>query len=144
MRRLGLTVIAVLLVSAALSAVENSVTFMPLLNSAQFRDRVAFIIATQAPVIQIEATAYTQPGGDTHTSSIDCHKKRVDLAARVGGNPVGYQAIFGVHLVTNVNVTSAGALTGSGQTLDTPATDAALLAAVAAVWSTVAGCVTNP
>jgi hypothetical protein len=57
-----------------------------------------------------------------------------------------YAAGFAVYLAVDINVTTGGALTGtsSAGTLDTPATDAALLAAVSSLWSTVSGVVANP
>lgn len=117
-------------------AVENSNIYMPLVNSATFTNRAQYIIAMEAPVILAEA--------QTGSYTAACHAKRAQLAVIVAFSPAQYAPVFAVHLATNVNVTTAGALTGSGQTLDTPATDAALLAAVASLWSTVAGCITNP
>lgn len=143
-RRIVLALAVVLLCSVGLSAVENSLTFGPLTQSQTFRSRVTYIIAQEAPVVQIEAVAYTQPGGDNHPVTAACHTLRANLAASAARNPDSYAPIFAAHLVTNINVTGGGALTGSGTTLDTPATDAALLAAVHSLWSTVAGCITNP
>lgn len=115
-----------------LLATENSLVYGPLANSATFRGRVVYIITQQAPVVLAEA------------SNVTCHTKRADLAARIAADPVNFASVFATHLTTNINVTSGGNLTGSGSTLDTPATDAALLAAVASLWNTVAGCVANP
>lgn len=144
MKRILLAIGLVTLVSVGLSAVENSQTFFPLVQSSTFTGRVQYILAQEAQVIQIEAVAYTPAGGDTHPSTAVCHTLRAALAVKVAGNPAVYAGGFAVFLSTNINVTSAGALTGTGLTLDTPATDAALLAAVAGLWSSVAGCVTNP
>lgn len=124
--------LAFLLLGVGLQATENSNIYMPLVQSAQFTNRVQYIIATQAPVVLAEA------------SGVTCHPARAALAARIAVGPASYAPVFAVFLVTNINVTSGGALTGSGATLDTPATDAALLAAVAAIWPTVAGCIANP
>lgn len=123
---------------------ENSLTYGPLAASQTFCNRVAYILAMQAPVVQVEAVAYAQPNGDPHVPSAAKHTLRATLAAQVARNPEAYAVVFAVHLATNVNVTSGGTLTGAGGTLNTPATDAALLAAVAALWSTIAGCITNP
>lgn len=136
MRRLLLGTVAALLVATTCLAVESSVTFMPLASSAQFMNRVTFITAMEAPVIETEAA--------TGSYTAACHTLRANLAAAVARNPGSYAPVFAPHLIANINVTTAGALTGSGATLDTPATDAALLAAVASLWSTVAGCITNP
>lgn len=132
------TLLALLVLSSGvvLFAQQNSVTYMPLVGSARFTDRVTYIIAQQAPVIE------TEPA--TGTYSATCHTLRANLAADVARRPANYAPVFAVHLTANINVTSGGALTGAGATLDTPATDAALLAAVASLWSTVAGCITNP
>lgn len=135
MKRL-LCVLLMLGVSGSAFAVENSITYMPLTRSDRFNDRVAYILTMEAPVIEAEAA--------TGTYTAACHTLRANLAASVARGPQGYVPIFSVHLVTNVNITSGGALTGTGNTLDSPATDAAILAAVASLWSTVAGCITNP
>lgn len=127
--------IAITLV-APLSAVENSNTYMPLVQSATFTSRVQYILAQEAPVILVEA--------QTGTYTAACHTLRAKLAASVALSASGYAPQFAVFLATNINVTTAGALTGTGSTLDTPATDAALLAAVASLWSPMAGCITNP
>jgi hypothetical protein len=124
------------MVGAVSLLADTSQTYGPLAQSPLFRMRVAFIIATEAPVILTEA------GTGSYTAA--CHTLRSALAAGVARNPDGYAPIFASHLVTNINVTTGGALTGSGNTLDSPASDASLLAAVASQWSTVSGCITNP
>lgn len=124
--------LALLTAPVCLMAAENSNIYMPLVQSSTFTSRVQYILAQEVPSILTEASA------------VSCHAVRAKFAANVAQSPVTFAPVFAVHLVTNINVTSAGALTGSGATLDTPATDAALLAAVASLWSTVAGCVTNP
>ncbi len=144
MKTCAIALVVALLSGVGLEAVENSNIYMPLVQSATFTNRVQYILAMQAPVVQVEAVAYTQPTGDTHPVSAACHTRRVNLATLVVVGPSSYAPVFSVFLASNINVTSGGTLTGSGATLDTPATDAALLAAVAAIWSSVAGCVTNP
>lgn len=136
MRRLLSTALLVALSGALLLAQQSSITFTPLLYSQRFTDRVTYVITTQAPVIQVEAA--------TGSYTAACHTLRANLAAALSRGPQSYTSVFAAHLVTNINVTTGGALTGSGATLDTPATDASLLAAVASLWSTVAGCITNP
>lgn len=113
---------------------ENSVTYMPLVASSQFTGRVQYILAQEAPVVL------------TELSNVTGHTKRAQLAAAIGLSPASYAPVFAVHLATNINVTTAGALTGTlaAGTLDSPVTDAALLAAIASIWNTVAGYVTNP
>jgi hypothetical protein len=131
--------VAVLLASVGvvLSA-DTSQTYGPLAASAQFQSRVSFLITQEAPVVLTEA--------QTGSYTAACHTLRASLAAVVARNPQSYAPIFAQHLVTNINVTTAGALTGTlgAGTLDTPATDAALFAAIAAQWSTVAGCISFP
>jgi hypothetical protein len=131
-------VLALILAGIAVSA-DTSQTYGPLAQSPQFQMRVTFIVAMEAPVILTEAA--------TGTYTAPCHTLRANLAAAVARNPQSYAPIFAAHLVAHVNVTTAGALTGTlaAGTLDTPAADNALLAAVASpIWSTVAGCITNP
>lgn len=136
MKRIGLTIIASLLMAASVLCVENSNTYSPLLNSATFTNRVTYITVQEAAVIETEA------GTGTYTAP--CHTLRAGLAASLARGPQAYTPVFAAHLITNINVIGGGALTGAGLTLDTPATDAALLASIASLWSTVAGCITNP
>lgn len=137
MRKIIITSVLAFLLSAGLHA-DTSQTFSPLILSTQFLNRVTFIVTTETPVILTEAA--------TGSYTAACHTLRANLAASVAKNPSAYSTIFAAHLVTNINVTTAGALTGSLAlgTLDTPASDASLLAAIASQWSTVAGCITNP
>lgn len=145
MKRLLLT-IALLLLAAPAFAQQPSVTFEPLVGSTQFLNRVQFNIVQTAPLIEVEVQAYTPAGGDTHPSTALCHTYRAQLAANVARSPDAYAKVFAEHLVVNSAVTTAGPLTGGGNTAitDTPATDAALFSAIAAIWSTVAGCITVP
>lgn len=138
MKRILLALLIVLVAAPQMFAVENSNTYFPLVSSPTFTGRVQYILAQEAPVIEVEA----QSGSYTAA----CHTLRAGLAVRVAQNPASYAPVFAVFLTTNINVTTAGALTGTSAagTLDTPATDAALLAAVASLWPNVAGCVTNP
>src|SRR5665213_4139669 len=137
-------VLLLLLVTVPAYAQQTAVTVMPLTQSNQFMNRVRFQIVLTSPLIEVEATAYAPAGGDTHPSTPACHTLRANLAAAIARSPDDYVRVFAEHLVTSSNITTAGALTGSGGTLDTPATDAALFSAVNAMWSDVAGCVTNP
>lgn len=135
---LGAVLVLILLPIAGLLAQQNSNTFMPLVQSPTFTNRVQYILAQEAPVIETEA--------QTGTYTAACHTLRAGLAVKISQSPASYASVFAVFLATNINVTSAGALTGtsSAGTLDSPATDAALLAAVASIWPSIAGCVTNP
>lgn len=132
MKKIILGFLVSLSISVVVQAVENSNVYMPLVQSNTFTNRVQYILATEAPVILAEA------------SGVTCHPLRAQLATKIAVGPASYAPVFAVFLVTNINVTSAGALTGSGSTLDSPVTDAALLAAVASIWPTVAGCIANP
>ena len=135
MRTVGLTLVLGLLGIALLCA-QNAVTFMPLLNSAQFLERVTYQMVLAAPVIETEAA--------TGSYTASCHSLRARLAVQVMQAPPAFTPVFGTALVTSSAITTAGALTGAGPTLDTPATDAALFSAVNAAWSSIAGCITNP
>lgn len=115
---------------------ENSRTFASLALSPAFTLRVQYILVQQAPVVMSEVSS-TPP---------EIHAARASLAAAIVKSPAGFAPVFAMHLSANINVTTAGALTGTllAGTLDTPATDAALLAAIASLWSVVAGVITNP
>lgn len=113
-------------------AQQSSNIYMPLVQSTIFTNRVQYILVQEANTII------------TTESSGTCHALRAQLAQKIAVGPASYAPVFAVFLAANINVTTAGPLTGSGVTLDTPATDAALLAAVATIWTTVSGCVTNP
>lgn len=134
MKALSLALVFVLVAVSATFASENSNIYMPLVQSPTFTNRVQYILAQEAPVILAESNATA------------CHSVRTALAAQIAKGPATFAPVFAVFLATNINVTTAGALTGTSAagTLDTPATDAALLAAVASLWSSVAGCVANP
>jgi hypothetical protein len=136
-RRFLFALAVAVLCAVGLSA-DTSQTYGPLTQSPTFLSRVQFITVQQAPVVLTEAA--------TGTYTAACHTLRANLASAVARNPATYRDVFAAHLVTNVNVTTGGALTGTlaAGTLDTPASDASLLAAVASLWSTVAGCITNP
>jgi hypothetical protein len=142
----ALFTVAIILSFSTISYAQTltSVQVMPLTQSQQFLNRVEFQILLAAPSIETEIVAYTPAGGDTHPSSASCHSARALLAANVSKYPSGYPQVFALHIVTSGNITTAGALTGSGQTLDTPASDGALFSAVNAMWSDTAGCVTFP
>lgn len=146
MKHAAITACILLMTATSALAQLTAVQAMPLVQSTQFLNRVTFQIVLAAPLIEVEAVAYSPASGDTHPASAACHTARARLAASVAQNPSGYAMIFAIHLVTSSNVTTAGALTGGGNTsiLDTPATDAALFSAVNAVWSDTAGCITNP
>lgn len=138
MKRIALVLSLMIVTSVGLFAVENSNTFFPLVQSPVFTGRVQYLIVKEAPVILTEAA--------TGTYTAACHTKRAALAVSVSQNPASFAPVFAVHLTANINVTGGGALTGSASagTLDTPAIDSSLFAAIDSLWSTVAGCVTNP
>lgn len=133
-----LTVCLVLILTVVGLSADNSQTYMPLVTSPVFTNRVQYILAQEAPVILTEAA--------TGSYTAACHTQRAALAVQVAKGPAAFAPVFAVHLATNINVTTAGALTGSAAagTLDSPVTDAAMLAAVASLWSAVSGCITNP
>lgn len=126
-------VVALLCACVSLSA-DNSQTFMPLVSSPQFLNRSTYLIAQEAAAVLSEVN--TTP----------CHATRVSLAIQAARSPAGLSPIASVFLVSNINVTSAGALTGTlvAGTLDTPATDAALFAALDLSWNAMAGCIVHP
>lgn len=129
-----LAIIVLLLLATPLMAQQNSNTYMPLVSSPTFTNRVQYILAQEAPVIEAESGATT------------CHLARAALAVKVSQNPASYAPVFAVFLATNINVTTAGALTGTvaAGTLDSPVTDAALLAAIASIWPSISGCISTP
>ena len=147
MRRLLLALTLLLGLPVVAAAQQTSVIYMPLTQSAQFLERVTYNIVLAAPAIELEAQAYTAAPGDSHPVTNACHSLRAAMAAQImHGGSGNFAPFFALALVTNSAVTTAGSLTGSlgAGTLDSPATDAALFSAINAVWSTVAGCVTNP
>lgn len=141
-RKFSLALLAAALLSVGLIA-DTSQTYGPLKDSPAFRLRVTFLIVQTAPVILTEATTNSTP---PNTYDAGCHTLRANLAAAVARNPDSYTGVFASHLSAHVNITAAGALTGSASagTLDTPAADSTIFSAIANVWSTVAGCITNP
>ncbi len=108
---------------------EPSQIFAPLAQSPVFLGRIAFLLVMTAPVVIAAA----------HAAKPIPNDRAVALAVAVAADPVRYAAVFAVHVSANVNVVLGGALIGSGLTLDTPATDGALFAAVSVIWPTVAG-----
>jgi hypothetical protein len=148
MKKLWLAIFVVVLVGGATiaQAVENSVIYMPLIQSPQFISRVTYSMVMAAPAIELEAAAYTPASGDTHPVTAACHTLRAQMAAQIlHGNSGNFAPFFALRLVATSVIISAGALTGTpGSTLDSPATDAALFSAINAEWSNVAGCVTVP
>src|SRR5665213_3483543 len=82
-------------------AQQTAVTLMPLTQSTQFMNRVLFQIVLTAPLIEVEATAYTPSGGDTHPSTPACHTLRANLAAAIARDPSSYARVFADHLVTS-------------------------------------------
>jgi hypothetical protein len=131
-------VVVWLVTSGTAFAQQPSVTYMPLVSSTQFLNRVTFNIAQTVAGVETEAA-------NAAGANAACHTLRVQLAVRVASNPAGFAPTFAIQLVTTGAITTAGALTGAYPlTLDSPATDGAIFSAIGAMWSTIAGCVTNP
>jgi hypothetical protein len=141
LRNASLAAVLLALVGVGLSA-DTSQTYGPLASSAQFQMRVAFALAQQSAVVLTEAQTAVSP----NPYNAPCHSLRTALAAQVARNPQSYAPIFAQHLAAHVNITTAGALTGTltAGTLDSPANDAVVLSAVANVWNPVSGCISNP
>lgn len=137
MKRLIPLVLAVALAVVPAWAQEQSVTYMPLVASARFLDRVEFNV-----VKWIDAPAGGGVGPMLEATSVPCHARRIAYARNFLTAPGQYRVDVAKHLVTQTVVLSEN-VTGSGATLDSAATDAELFAAIAASWSAFSQCDVN-
>lgn len=136
MKRIPL-VLAVLLALAGLAeAVEQSVTFMPLVSSSLFLDRVEFNV-----IKWVDAPAGGGVGPMLEPVNTACHSRRIAYARDFLSNPAAHRAEIAKHLITQTVILSNGTSGVSGSsTFDSVATDAALFAAISASWSAFALC----
>lgn len=133
MKRVLLTL--VLVASAAPLFAQNvSTTQMQLVNSAQFTNRLQYLMAQQATVVLAEPK----------NTSPTCASQRVGYAQKLvtPGSLTTFVSTGAVVIVGGINLTSA-AVTGSGQTADSAATDAQILSQIATFWNALAGCPTG-
>src|SRR5687768_12430873 len=129
-------VLAVLF-AVPLFAQEQSVTYMPLVQSARFLDRVEFSV-----IKWIDAPAGAGVGPMLEATSVPCHTRRIAYARDFINNPAAQRVAVAKHLITQTVILSES-VTGSGATLDTAATDAELFSAIAANWSAFSLCDVN-
>lgn len=127
-RLLGALVLT-LLCSTPAWAQNTSTTQMQLVTSQRFLDRVAYLLSQQAVVVKAEALSTT------------CHVLRSQFANEVISSPTGAAQSRAVLLAGSTNV--IGTVTGSGATLDSSATDAALLSQIATSWNAMSRCDTG-
>lgn len=104
----------------------ESTTQMQLVASALFLNRMQYLLVQQALVVLSEALATAH------------HAARARYAGVIVSQPASQAAIAAVMVVGGVNLTSE-AITGSGATADTTATDAEMLSQIATFWNALAG-----
>lgn len=146
MNRLLIACGCVLVWAAPVCAQNTSTTQMQLVNSAQFTNRLQYLIVQQAQMV------LTEPANDA--SNVDtfarytagCHTLRTNYAIQVIGNP-GLMASGASVLIAGGNFSGGvivGTVTGTGSTADSSANDTALAKAITDSWNTLAKCVANP
>lgn len=140
MKKLIPPFLVVLLAFAGIaSAVEQSVTYMPLISSTLFLDRVEFNV-----VKWIDAPAGGGVGPMLEATSTSCHTRRIAYARDFLASPAIRRVEVAKHLVTQTVILSAGTTGTAGtNTFDSAATDAALYSAISANWSAFSGCDVN-
>jgi hypothetical protein len=106
---------------------NESTTQMALVESPVFTKRVQYLLTQQARVVLAEIGV----GNQTHPG-------RAAYARNVVTNPAPYASTASVMLVGGFNITSK-AITGSGATADSAATDADILSQIATFWNALAG-----
>ena len=111
-----------------MGASDQSTQQMALVHSTQFLDRLQYILTQQAVVVVAESAGTAN------------HATRVTFAAKVLTSPAAAASGAAVALAGSTNV--VGTVTGSGNTADSTASDAALLSQVATLWNTLAGVTT--
>jgi len=136
MKRVPLILVLVLAFAGIASAVEQSVTYMPLVNSSLFLDRVEFNV-----IKWIDAPVGGGVGPMLEPVSTPCHSRRIAYARDFLTNPGAHRAEIAKHLITQTVVLSVGTSGVSGSNnFDSAATDAALFSAISASWSAFAAC----
>lgn len=136
MKRIPLVLALLLAFAGIAAAVEQSVTFMPLVSSSLFLDRVEFNV-----IKWIDAPAGAGVGPMLEATSVTCHSRRIAYARDFLSNPAAHRPEIAKHLVTQTVILSAGTSGVSGSNnFDSAATDAALFSAISASWSAFSGC----
>lgn len=100
---------------------------MVLVDSELFLNRIQFLSVTQARVVLAE----TGIGGT--------HAARAHYARQVVSNPASYAPVIATMVVGGVNLLPPATITGSGNTADSSASDAAILSQIATYWNPLAG-----
>jgi hypothetical protein len=127
-------ILAIFFISCAVSInAQNTATVqMQLVNSPVFTNRIQFLLTQQAVTVMSEPIA---TGGA-------CHGARLNYAGRVISNPAAMTPVASVVIVTGTNLTSV-AVTGSGVTADSAATDAAIASQISTFWNALSNCGTG-
>lgn len=144
-RLLWMLPLAVVMLSAIVSAQNTSTTQMQLVNSPVFTNRLQYLMTQRAAVVLFEAATHDNANNNLDYDAA-CHTKRANYAVYVIGNPAGAASVAAV-LVSGANYSGAvivGTVTGSGSTADSSATDTAIDVALQNQWNTLSKCVTTP
>jgi uncharacterized membrane protein YbaN (DUF454 family) len=129
MRRLILT-LAFLTLAAPLFAQNTATVEMQLVNSPVFTTRIQYLLAQQAVIVLAEPKATV------------CHPYRVQFGQQVIANPATVAGTSSVTIASGTNLTSV-AVTGTGLTADSAATDAAIASQIATYWNALSRCETG-
>lgn len=136
MKRIPFILAVTLALAGMAEAVEQSVTFMPLVSSSLFLDRVEFNV-----IKWVDAPAGGGVGPMLEPTSTACHSRRIAYARDFLSNPAAHRAEVAKHLMTQTVILSNGTTGTTGtNTFDSAATDAALFSAISASWSVFALC----
>lgn len=139
MRKLIPLLLFVLALSGVAEAIEQSVTYMPLVSSETFLQRIEFNV-----VKWIDAPAGGGVGPMLEATSVACHTRRIQYARNFLASPLSTRVEVAKHLITQTVVLSNGTTGTTGTSnFDSAATDAALFSAVSASWSAFSGCDVN-
>ena len=132
--------------SVSAFAQNTSTTQMALVQSSQFTNRLQYLMVQQAQIVLIEGQTSTGNGDTSLNYAASCHTLRYTYAQQVMISPPAAASAASV-LVSGTNIAGGvivGTVTGSGNTADSTASDAALAIAIAHDWNTLARCVANP
>lgn len=140
MRKLiPLVLAAVVFMAGTAMAVEQSVTYMPLVSSDLFLNRIEF-----NTIKWIDAPAGGGVGPMLEATGVACHARRIQYARDFLAAPGAHRAEIAKHLITESVILSVGTTgTTAAGTLDSAATDAALFSAISSNWSAFAACDVN-
>lgn len=116
------------LLAMPVSAVEST-DQMQLVASPVFLARIQYLMVQTARNVKGEAL------------NTPCHLTRTSYATSVINSPASAAPTAAVMLVGGVNL--IGTVTGSGSTVDSSASDAAIFSQIGTYWSWLAGCDTG-